>query len=233
MKNVLIIEDDSQIIELLTIHLTDLSCNVTSIRNGQEGLNIALKERYDLLILDLMLPGLNGMEICRRLRHSGISTPILILSARSEEIDKVVGLETGADDYLTKPFSVREFIARAKVIFRRGDESKDPMHQPARAQMQYDSLLIDVDMRKITLHNARVDLSPKEFDLLTLLASTPGKSYSRKQLLNLIWGYDFDGYEHTVNSHINRLRGKIETDISNPRFILTTWGVGYRFNEEL
>ncbi|HXO75026.1 MAG TPA: response regulator transcription factor, partial [Puia sp.] len=148
-------------------------------------------------------------------------------------IDKVIGLETGADDYLTKPFSVREFIARAKVIFRRKEEIRDPNNTHAGAQMQYDSLNIDVDMRKVTLEGVRVDLSPKEFDLLTLLASTPGKSYSRKQLLNLIWGYDFDGYEHTVNSHINRLRGKIEANISRPRFILTTWGIGYRFNEEL
>ncbi|HVU96064.1 MAG TPA: response regulator transcription factor [Puia sp.] len=233
MKRVLIIEDDSQIIELLTIHLTDLNCHVVSICNGKEGLELALKEPFDLVILDLMLPGMNGIDICRRLRHSGISSPILILTAKSEEIDKVVGLETGADDYLTKPFSVREFIARAKVIFRRKDENKDVLTGPTKGQMQYDALFIDVDMRKVTLNNARVDLSPKEFELLILLAGAPGKSYSRKQLLNLIWGYDFDGYEHTVNSHINRLRGKIESNISSPRYILTTWGVGYRFNEEL
>jgi len=233
MKNVLIIEDDPEIIELLTIHLTDLSCRVTSTNNGREGLDMVLNTSYDLLILDLMLPGMNGMEICRRVRQSAITTPILILSAKSEEIDKVVGLETGADDYLTKPFSVREFIARARVIFRREDEDRHPAHKPVSSQMQYDSLCIDTDMRKVTLNNVRIDLSPKEFDLLTLLAAAPGKSYSRKQLLNLIWGYDFDGYEHTVNSHINRLRGKIEADISHPRYILTTWGIGYRFNEEL
>lgn len=233
MKKVLIIEDDSQIIELLTIHLTDLACHVVSMRNGREGLDLALKEPFDLLILDLMLPGMNGMDICRRLRHSCVSTPILILSAKSEEIDKVVGLETGADDYLTKPFSVREFIARVKVIFRRGDENKNSLTGSTKGQMQYNTLFIDIDMRKVTLNNTRLDLSPKEFELLILLAGTPGKSYSRKQLLNLIWGYDFDGYEHTVNSHINRLRGKIEADISNPRYILTTWGIGYRFNEEL
>lgn len=233
MKNVLIIEDDIQIIELLTIHLNDLSCKVASVRNGLDGLDTALKGGFDLVILDLMLPGVNGMEICRRLRHSGNATPILILSAKSEEIDKVLGLETGADDYLTKPFSVREFIARVRVIFRRGDDAKEPHPRSLKTQMQYGALQIDVDMRRVTLNSARVDLSPKEFDLLTLLASSPGKSYSRKQLLNLIWGYDFDGYEHTVNSHINRLRGKIETDISNPQYILTTWGIGYRFNEEL
>ena len=233
MKNVLIIEDDREIIDLLTIHLADLSCQVTSVRHGGEGLDRAINGRYDLVILDLMLPGMNGMDVCRRIRQSGSATPILILSAKSEEIDKVLGLETGADDYLTKPFSVREFIARAKVIFRRGEQNPDRGLKPARTQMTYGPMEIDVEMRKVTLNSNRVELSPKEFELLSLLASSPGRSYSRKQLLNLIWGYDFDGYEHTVNSHINRLRGKIEADISQPRYILTTWGVGYRFNEDL
>ncbi|MBS1664607.1 MAG: response regulator transcription factor [Bacteroidetes bacterium] len=233
MKNVLIIEDDPSIIELLTIHLTDLSCQVTSVRHGTEGLDIATKTSFDLIILDLMLPGANGLDICRNIRRSGSNTPILILSAKSEEIDKVLGLETGADDYLTKPFSIREFIARAKVIFRRGDTPLNNDPPSSKKQISFGSLEIDIDMRKVTLDNSRVELSPREFELLTLLASSPGKSYSRKQLLSLIWGYDFDGYEHTVNSHINRLRGKIESDISHPQYILTTWGVGYRFNEEL
>jgi DNA-binding response OmpR family regulator len=230
---VLIIEDDVQIIELLSIHLADLSCQVRSVRNGAEALELASKELFDLLILDLMLPGLNGMEVCRRIRLTGNLTPIMILSAKSEEIDKVLGLETGADDYLTKPFSVREFIARVKVIFRRREEAGDVLYRANNAQMKFGELEIDVDMRKITLSGSRVELSPKEFELLSLLASNPGKSYSRKRLLNLVWGYDFEGYEHTVNSHINRLRGKIEGDISNPKYILTTWGVGYRFNEVL
>ncbi len=233
MNKVLIIEDDLQIIELLKIHLADLSCEMMSARNGKEALELASKNAFDLLILDLMLPGMNGMEICRRLRMSGNNTPIIILSAKSEEIDKVLGLETGADDYLTKPFSIREFIARVKVIFRRKEDAGEELNRPNRMQIKFGELELDLDKRKITLNNARVELSPKEFDLLSLLASNPGKSYSRKRLLNLVWGYDFDGYEHTVNSHINRLRGKIETDISNPKYILTTWGIGYRFNEEL
>ncbi len=233
MNKVLIIEDDLRIIELLEIHLSDLSCQVTSTRNGRDGLELMLKKGFDLLILDLMLPGISGMEICRRIRHSGDATPILILSAKSEEIDKVVGLETGADDYLTKPFSVREFIARVKVIFRRKEDGGKERYSPDRSQMRFGLLEIDVDMRRVTFNSGRIELSPKEFELLTLMASNPGKSYSRKQLLNLIWGYDFEGYEHTVNSHINRLRGKIEADLSHPKYILTTWGVGYRFNEEL
>ncbi|MBO9620233.1 MAG: response regulator transcription factor [Niabella sp.] len=231
MQKVLIIEDDPEIIELLSIHLGDLGCAVTALMNGQEGLQEAMQTRYELIILDLMLPGLNGMEICRKLRQTDRHTPILMLTARSEEIDKVMGLETGADDYLTKPFSVREFIARVKVIFRRNEEPEPNSALPA--LLQYDGLEIDLDKRKITLNNTRVELSPKEFELLALLAANPGKSYSRKRLLNLVWGYDFEGYEHTVNSHINRLRGKIEADLSVPKYILTTWGIGYRFNEEL
>jgi len=180
-----------------------------------------------------MLPGLNGMEICRRIRMTNRTVPIMILSAKSEEIDKVVGLETGADDYLTKPFSIREFIARVKVIFRRNDELPGGTQLATGNLLQCDGMEIDIEKRKVTLKGVRIDLSPREFELLVLLASNPGKSYTRKRLLNLVWGYDFEGYEHTVNSHINRLRGKIEDDIAHPKYILTTWGVGYRFNEEL
>ncbi|MBT1689326.1 response regulator transcription factor [Dawidia soli] len=233
-KHVLIIEDDSDIVELLTIHLHDLDCEVTPASSGHQGLAASKNDRFDLIILDIMLPGLGGMEVCRKIRQTDRHTPIMMLTARSEEIDKVMGLETGADDYLTKPFSIREFIARVKVIFRRSEEQQSTEGNAATsAVMRYGDLKIDIDKRKVTLNNIRVDLSPKEFDLITLLAGNPGKSYSRKNLLNLIWGYDFEGYEHTVNSHINRLRSKIEEDVSNPKFILTTWGVGYRFNEEL
>jgi two-component system alkaline phosphatase synthesis response regulator PhoP len=234
MHKVLLIEDDTNIVELLTIHLNDLACEVTAATNGQLGFELSKEQSFDLIILDLMLPGMNGMEICRRIRQTDRHTPILILSAKSEEIDKVVGLETGADDYLTKPFSVREFIARVKVIFRR-KEDRLPVQDEltASSMIRAGGLEIDIDKRKVTLNDIRIDLSPKEFDLIILLASNPGKSYSRKRLLSLVWGYDFEGYEHTVNSHINRLRSKIEEDLSDPKFILTTWGVGYRFNEEL
>lgn len=234
MQKVLIIEDDREIIELLNIHLQDLGCEVRAVDNGQEGLLMAREDHFDLIILDIMLPGLNGMEVCRKIRQTDRHTPILMLTARSEEIDKVMGLETGADDYLTKPFSIREFIARVKVIFRRKEDTAtaEPMKNVS-SVISYDGLEIDLDKRKVALGKLRVDLSPKEFELLALLASNPGKSYSRKRLLNLVWGYDFEGYEHTVNSHINRLRGKIEADVATPKYILTTWGIGYRFNEEL
>ncbi len=234
MQKVLIVEDDRDIIELLEIHLKDLGCEVHAVDNGQQGLFTAKSHAFDLIILDLMLPGLNGMEVCRKIRQTDRHTPILMLTALSEEIDKVMGLETGADDYLTKPFSVREFIARVKVIFRRNEDKASPdLSRNSQPLIHYDGLEIDLDKRKVTLNELRVDLSPKEFELLVLLASNPGKSYSRKRLLNLVWGYDFEGYEHTVNSHINRLRGKIEADVSAPKYILTTWGIGYRFNEEL
>jgi len=233
-KSVLVIEDDPNIVELLTIHLRDLGCRVSSASDGWQGLSLAQEEPFDLVILDIMLPGLSGMEICRKIRLTDRQTPILMLTARSEEIDKVMGLETGADDYLTKPFSVREFIARVKVIFRRKEDTANLQENTTSASVFHcDGLEIDLDKRKVTLDSVRVELSPREFELLALLASNRGKSYSRKRLLNLVWGYDFEGYEHTVNSHINRLRGKIEKDVSNPKYILTTWGVGYRFNEEL
>ena len=233
MNKVLVIEDDKNIVELLNIHLADLSCDVTNVGNGTDAMAIATQNSFDLIILDLMLPGLSGMEICRRIRQYDHITPIMILSAKSEEIDKVVGLETGADDYLTKPFSIREFIARVNVIFRRKEDSWTDINRNAKAVIRVGELEIDMDKRKVILNDNRIDISPKEFELLTLLASNPGKSFSRKRLLNLVWGYDFEGYEHTVNTHINRLRGKIENDISNPNYILTTWGIGYRFNEEL
>jgi len=235
MKKVLVVEDDIDIVNLLEIHLKDMNCDLTKSHEGIDGLDKALKNEYDLIILDVMLPGKDGLEICRELRRQEIVAPILMLTAKSEEIDKILGLEFGADDYMTKPFSVREFVARVKAIFRRtemtsnrnADSSKNKMF------MEFGDLTIDMDKRKVSIKDKRIDLSPKEFDLLSLLAAKPGKSYSRTQILNLVWGYEFDGYEHTVNSHINRLRGKIEPDIQTPTYILTSWGIGYRFNEDL
>lgn len=233
MKKVLVVEDDRDIVSLLGIHLKDLDCQLTTAYDGELGLSKALHEDFDLIILDIMLPKMDGTEICRQIRANKIHTPVLMLTARSEEIDKVLGLELGADDYLTKPFSVREFIARVRAIFRRTKFFKESLSTPATRVIEFGDLCLDLEKRKVTINEKRVDLSPKEFELLSLLASTPGKSYDRSRILNLVWGYDFDGYEHTVNSHINRLRAKIEPNISEPTYILTTWGVGYRFNEDL
>ena len=235
MKKVLIIEDDHDIVELLSIHLRDLECQLEKAYDGKTGLELSKDESFDLIILDVMLPKMDGLEVCRRIRMQENYTPILMLTAKSEEIDKILGLETGADDYLTKPFSVREFIARVKAIFRRSqinrEQTKDS--ESTKTQVKFDELEIDLIKRKVLLNAQRVELTPKEFDVLALLSAHPGRSYSREELLNLVWGYEFSGYEHTVNSHINRLRSKIEPDLSNPKYILTTWGVGYRFNDEL
>lgn len=233
MNKVLVIEDDPEIVDLLEIHLKDLSCEMTKSYTGEEGLSYVKGSPFDLVILDVMLPGIDGMEVCRRIRSEQINVPVLMLTAKSEEIDKVLGLEIGADDYLTKPFSIREFIARVKAIFRRTQMMQESLSSAGKNIIEVGNLRIDIEMRKVTVDGEKADLSPKEFELLVLLASNPGKSYNRPRLLNLVWGYDFDGYEHTVNSHINRLRAKIEPDMANPTYILTTWGVGYKFNEEL
>ena len=231
-KKVLIVEDDLNISELLTIHLNDLNCDVVCESNGRKGYEQAVENIFDLIILDINLPEKDGLDICRDLRGAKNKTPILMLTARSEEIDKILGLETGADDYLTKPFSVREFTARVRAIFRRVEMLK-PNAEDEQEAIEIDGIVIDQEKRKVVKCSQRVDLTPKEFDLLYLLAKHPGRSYSRERLLSLIWGYEFNGYEHTVNSHINRLRAKIEDDLNNPKYILTTWGVGYRFNDEL
>jgi two-component system, OmpR family, alkaline phosphatase synthesis response regulator PhoP len=233
MRQVLIIEDDKDIAELLSIHLQDLACETKHCLNGESGFTTAAEKSFDLIILDIMLPGMDGLEVCRKLRALEIITPILMLTAKSEEIDKVLGLEIGADDYLTKPFSIREFVARVKAIFRRQTIYEKAVDHPAGNILKIENLIIEQDKRKVILSGNRVELTPKEYDLLLLFVIHPGKNYSREDLLNLIWGYEFSGYEHTVNSHINRLRSKIESDFSKPRFILTTWGVGYRFNDEL
>ena len=232
MKKILMIEDDVSIVELVAIHLKDNYCELTKAHTGTEGLSLATKNKYDMIILDVMLPEMDGIEICRRLRADKIFTPILMLTARSEEIDKIIGLETGADDYLTKPFSIREFIARVKAILRR-TEMGNSDKKIEEEIFEYNSLLIDPIKRKVTLDGVKVELTPKEFDLLYLFMSNPGKIYSRENLLNLVWGYEFSGYEHTVNSHINRLRTKIEADLTVPKYILTTWGVGYQFTDEI
>lgn len=230
MKSVLVIEDDKDISDLLEIHLVDLGYKVIKAHDGKVGLTTATANKFDFIVLDIMLPGMDGFEICKEIRKQDEYTPILILTSKSEEFDKVLGLEFGADDYLTKPFAIREFIARVKAIMRRVEAVKKSADDVK--DIKFGELLIEPTLRKVTLAGNRVDLTPKEFDLIYLLASHPGRTYTREQLLNTVWGYQFNGYEHTVNSHINRLRSKIEKDISNPKYILTTWGVGYRFVDE-
>lgn len=233
VKKVLVVEDDRDLVGLLNIHLKDLECDVEVAYDGAEGYKKAISNSYELIVLDLMLPFMSGLDLCREVRAQRITTPILMLTAKSEELDKVLGLETGADDYITKPFGVREFSARVKAIFRRKELNKKELIINNKKLLEFGQMVIDLEKRKVSISGVRTDLSPKEFELLSLLASNPGKSYNRAKLLELIWGYDFDGFEHTVNSHINRLRTKIEPNINEPSYILTTWGVGYRFSEDV
>lgn len=230
MKNILIIEDDPEIIKLLEIHLTDLIYTTSKAMDGEEGLHMALENDYDLILLDLTLPTMDGVEICKKLRAVK-NTPIIMLTAKSEEIDRVLGLEIGADDYMTKPFSIRELLARIKAVLRRTEIKVEKKANTL--AINAENLTINIEKRKVLLDDQKIELSPKEFELLVLMASNPGRNYTRSELLNMIWGYNFEGYEHTVNSHINRLRAKIESDMANPNFILTTWGVGYKFNEDV
>ncbi len=233
MKKILIVEDDCSIVNLLKLNLSDLDCHFTVSYTGSDAVALALATTQDLIILDVMLPDANGFTICKQMREHRIATPILMLTSKSEERDKVLGLESGADDYMTKPFSIKELLARVKAIFRRDQLSKtEGMKGPA-PKLCFSNMILETETRKLFVHNKRVELSPKEYDLLILFASHPGRSYTREMILNLVWGYDFEGFEHTVNSHINRLRVKIEPDIANPQYILTTWGVGYRFSEEV
>ena len=229
MKNVLVVEDDRSISDLLEIHLKDLNCNIIKSYDGEDGLELSVKNNYDLIVLDIMLPNVDGLQICKEVRKKEEYTPILMLTSKSEEIDKVIGLEVGADDYLTKPFGIREFIARVKAIFRRTEAMQKVIEN--QNDIVIGDIVIEISKRRVTLNRERLELTPKEFDLLLLLASHPGKTYTREQLLNILWGYQYNGYEHTVNSHINRLRSKIEKYLSNPNYILTSWGVGYRFND--
>ncbi|MGB5821382.1 MAG: response regulator transcription factor [Saonia sp.] len=230
MKRILIIEDDPEIVKLLEIHLTDVIYSTSIATDGEKGLQMALENDYDLILLDLNLPVMDGVEVCKQLRVKK-NTPVIMLTAKSEEIDRVLGLEIGADDYMTKPFSIRELLARIKAVMRRVDT---PLNNESDSSViSFENLYIDIEKRKVLLDKNRIELSPKEFELLVLMASNPGRNYTRTELLNMIWGYNFEGYEHTVNSHINRLRAKIESDMANPTYILTTWGVGYKFNEDI
>jgi two-component system alkaline phosphatase synthesis response regulator PhoP len=181
-------------------------------------------------VLDLMLPKLDGFEVCKRIRDRNKQVPLLMLTARSEELDKVLGLELGADDYITKPFVIREFIARVNALMRRVEvDRRRGMEESEAEVLQYGSLVINCTNRTVQVDGRRIDLTNKEYELLELLARNPGRAFNRRQLLDTVWGYQYEGYNHTVNSHINRLRSKIEDDPSNPKYVQTMWGYGYRF----
>lgn len=228
MQNILLVEDDPEITRLLNLHFNTANYHLTCCSTGEEALKNIEAGNYHLIILDISLPDENGMEICKQLRATDTHTPVLMLTCHAEESDKVLALELGADDYVTKPFGILELMARIKAIMRRSHQVINGLEQK---EISYVNLMIEPVKRKASLSGIRLDLTVKEFDLLWLLANHPGKTFTRKELLEQIWGFSFPGYEHTVTSHINRLRLKLESNLNDPKYILTAWGSGYRFAE--
>lgn len=223
-NRILVVDDEESIVKLVEYNLTQAGYEVLTADNGLKALEIVREERPDLLILDLMLPGLNGMDVCQRLRKDGFNTSIIMLTARDDEIDRILGLEMGADDYVTKPFSPRELVARVKAVLRRaGDEVNT-----GEGTFQCGDIAIDVNKYEVTVRGERIDLTPREFELLHYLAKSMGRVLSRDHLLDKVWGYEFAGDTRIVDVHISHLRDKLEKDPKNPEYIRTVRGVGYK-----
>lgn len=232
MPEILLVEDDPDIAALIRCNISDLGeeHTVTVVDNGLEGLEHALSGSYELLLLDIMLPGLHGTEICKRVREVDAHIPIVLLTARNSELDKVLGLELGADDYITKPFAVEELFARIKALQRRTAFRSAGVHSASETQYDYAELSINSGTREVYLASKRLELTPIEYDLLLFFAQRPGKAFSREEILDAIWGATESDNESVVNSHVNRLRKKLSAD-DEQRFIKTLWGVGYRFSK--
>lgn len=228
-RRFLVIEDETDLGNLIKIYLQDFHAGIELVERGDIGLQRSLHEDWDLIILDIRLPGVDGLEICRTLRNKGIETPLMMLTARSTELDRVLGLELGADDYLTKPFSSLELAARVRALLRRATRRQPDLQSPT--HITINQLHLDKLQHRVTLNNRTIEITAREFDLLWFFANNPGRVFNRSELLDKVWGYGHDGYEHTVNSHINRLRAKIESNPSEPQYLLTVWGVGYKFCE--
>lgn len=231
-QKILVVEDNQELADLLHLHLSDQSWAVDTADDGVLGYKKAGTGSYNLIILDIMLPGMDGIDILKNLRKNNIETPVIMLTSKSSEVDRILGLEFGADDYVTKPFSIRELIARIKAVFRRIDTLKSEMTATETSTLMVKDLFIDLERRKVSMSSQPVHLTAKEFDLLVFFTKHPGRVFTRSQLLDKVWGYGHDGYEHTVNSNINRLRSKLEANPARPDYILTVWGVGYKFREE-
>jgi DNA-binding response OmpR family regulator len=229
---ILIVEDDLTLLETLEYNLQHQQYQVYKAMDGNTALKVARQELPDLVVLDLMLPGLDGLQVCHTLRQE-TSVPILILTARAEEVDRVVGLEMGADDYITKPFSMRELVARVKAMLRRvrlnREEAETDPNAPQGEQFVFDELQVDLGRREVRRGQEVVHLKPKEYDLLVFLARNRGIALSRDLILERVWGWDFDGGTRTVDVHVRWLRSKIERDPANPTRVITVRGVGYRF----
>lgn len=228
--SIAILEDDPNIRSLLKIILSELNLPIDEYDNGWKGLDALTQKKYSLLVLDLMLPGVNGIEICRKIRQANNQMPILMLTSKSEEDDKIAGLDIGADDYLTKPFSNGELLARVKALLRRS-EVKSGIEKKEHQIISIGSLALDISNRLLTKNGIDVNLTGKEFDLIQLFMSNAGRNFTRMDILERVWGDHFEGLEHTVNSNINRLRSKIEVDPVHPKYLVTVWGLGYKFNK--
>jgi two-component system, OmpR family, alkaline phosphatase synthesis response regulator PhoP len=228
--SLLIIEDDENISSAIQEYFSRAGYSVSTAGDGLAGIELAAKARPDAIVLDLMLPKMDGLAVCKELRLKAPQMPILMLTAKDDVVDKVLGLEMGADDYITKPFSLRELEARIKSVLRRSRAGVATDGQDE-APIQRGNLRIDPIRREVTIGEKQVELTPKEFDLLRLFASNPGRVFPRKYLLEKIWDYSYEGYDRTIDSHINRLRAKIEQNPDNPQLVLTVWGIGYKFTD--
>ena len=228
-EHLLLVEDDDAIAGALRLHLEQAGYRLHRESDGNRAMVAIDRQRWDLVLLDLMLPGADGWDVCRHLRQRHADVPVIMLSARSAEAHRVLGLELGADDYLAKPFSMLELVARVRALLRRIEQLRSAPAQAA--ELRFGRFRLDIVRRELQRDDHPVSLTLREFDLLHFLVTHPGRAFSRGELLQRVWGAGFDGYEHTVNSHINRLRTKIESDPSDPRRIVTVWGVGYRFDD--
>ena len=229
-RNILVVEDERDIADLVALHLRDAGFAVVIADDGHAGMTQACSRTWDLVILDIRLPGPDGLSICRALRQNCDYVPILMLTSKTAELDRVLGLELGADDYVSKPFSISELVARAKAILRRVEAMESQQVPQAEEAIQVGEIRIDPSTRGVQVKGRDIELTAREFDLLFHFVRHPGRVFNRAQLLDSVWGYGHDGYEHTVNSHINRLRTKIEQDSADPEYIVTVWGVGYKLS---
>ena len=231
-KNLLLVEDDAEIISLLKEGLRYEGFELTISRDGDSGLEKARQGDCGLILMDWMLPEIAGIDVVRALHEDNVHTPVIMLTARHDELDKVAALEAGCDDYITKPFSIKELVARINAVMRRAASNVQD-EDPADRTISKGELEIDLEKRTVAIRGEEIQLTATEFNLLTLLVRQPGRVYSRKQLLDIVWDYSFEGYENTVNTHVNRLRSKIEKNPNNPEYVLTVWGVGYKFSDEI
>ncbi len=230
-RKVLVVDDEKLIVKGIRFSLEQDGMTVECAYDGEEALEAVKKDRYDVILLDVMLPKLTGFEVCQQIREFS-DVPIIMLTAKGDDMDKILGLEYGADDYITKPFNILEVKARIKAIFRRSSKSQEKRESSSVEMKEFGDMLVDKEGRRVRIGEREISLTAKEFDLLELLISNPNKVYGREQLLNDVWGMDYPGDVRTVDVHIRRLREKIETKPSEPRFIHTKWGVGYYFQNK-